>query len=65
MKSFNIEFSEEEIHQLQELIADFQSYYRDEDDEDYIWDFQDVDNQRAIGLDIIAILSEKLPKTIE
>lgn len=52
-----IEFEEQDFKKLKELISEFGTYYDcDEDGKDKVWDFDDVDAQREIGLDVIALL---------
>jgi hypothetical protein len=51
-----IELTEIEFEKIKELISDFNSYYETED----VWDFQDLDNQREIALEIVQILNDKV-----
>ncbi|MDR2065038.1 MAG: hypothetical protein LBP85_04945 [Prevotellaceae bacterium] len=51
-----IDFTKEEITELQKLISDFNSFYETEDK----WNFDDLDAQREIGCEIVKILKIKL-----
>ncbi len=53
-----IELRDVEFDELKKLIADFNSYYETEKE----WDFQDLDNQREIGLEIVQILDNHINK---
>ena len=62
MKSITIEFTEKETKELKNLIKELDSYYdHDEEFENHIkeWNFEDVDAQREIALDIARILRYK------
>jgi hypothetical protein len=58
------EISLEDLQKLKVLITDFNSYYNNtwwrdsnkDTDEERQWSFEDVDNQREIGSEIIAII---------
>ena len=56
MKNIKIEFSSTELERLKALISEFQSYYEDEEE----WSFEDLDNQRLIGVEIVEILENVL-----
>ena len=58
MENIKIEFSSTELEQLKTLISNFQSYYEDERE----WDFQDLDDQRMIAVEIVNILNNVLPE---
>ena len=58
MENIKIEFSSTELEQLKSLISNFQSYYEDEKE----WDFQDLDDQRLIAVEIVNILNNVLPE---
>ena len=58
MENIKIEFSSIELKQLKTLVSNFQSYYEDEKE----WDFQDLDDQRLIALEIVNILNNVLPE---
>ena len=58
MENVKIEFSSTELEQLKTLISNFQSYYEDEKE----WDFQDLDDQRMIAVEIVDILNKLLPE---
>jgi hypothetical protein len=51
-----IEFNETEFQKLKQLLADFNSYYETE----AVWNFQDLDNQREIALQVVQILNNKI-----
>jgi hypothetical protein len=52
----NIEFTQNEIKELQKLISDFNSFYENEKE----WNFDDLDSQREIGREIVDILKLKI-----
>lgn len=52
MENFTI--SKEDLKKLRELITEFEEYYEDSTEP---WDFEDVDNQREIGSEIIMIIN--------
>ena len=58
MENINIEFSSTDLEQLKTLISEFQSYYEDEKE----WDFDDLDSQRLIAVEIVDILNNALPE---
>ncbi len=58
MENIKIEFSSTDLEQLKTLISEFQSYYEDEKE----WDFDDLDNQRLIAVEIVDILNNALPE---
>jgi hypothetical protein len=51
-----IDFTQKEIIELQKLIFDFNSFYETEN----VWNFNDLDTQREIGQEIVAILKSKI-----
>lgn len=57
MENLKIEISSIELEQLKILISNFQSYYEDEEEE---WDFQDLDDQRMIAVEIVDVLHNVL-----
>ena len=55
MKS--IIFTADEITNLQKLVSDFNSYYGDENT---VWNFDDLENQRQITVEMVKIINGKL-----
>jgi hypothetical protein len=53
-----IEFTQQEIKELQKLITDFNLFYENEKQ----WSFGDLDAQREIGREIVDILETKIKK---
>ena len=53
-----IEYTPQEIKELQKLISDFNSFYENEKE----WSFDDLDAQREIGREIVDILELKIQK---
>ena len=51
-----IEITQTETEQLKQLITEFNSYY----EEEKVWEFDDLDNQRLIGVEIVKILDGKI-----
>lgn len=54
-----IEFTEKEINKLKQRVSTFNLYYEDED-EDNEWNFNDLEDQRQLAVEIIQILNKKL-----
>jgi hypothetical protein len=51
-----IDFTQEEIIELQKLISDFNSFYETEEP----WNFSNLDAQREMGQEIVTILKSKI-----
>ena len=51
-----IDFTENEIAELRNLITELYAYY----DDDKEWSFEDLDNQREIALEMAKILDDKI-----
>ncbi|MCL2313063.1 MAG: hypothetical protein FWC41_11395 [Firmicutes bacterium] len=57
-----IKFDKKEVEKIKKLIKEFNSYYDYDDEfenETENWSFDDVDNQRQIGSEIVGILEGK------
>jgi hypothetical protein len=52
MKDILFKMQKKDFEKLQKLIADFESYYQN----DTIWSFENLDEQREIALEIVEIL---------
>jgi len=62
MKNITLNFTDKEIETLKKLIKELDSFYVfDTEFENHTeeWDFEDVDAQRAIALDIANVLRDK------
>jgi len=57
-----INFTAKEIKKLKNLIVELDEYYEkiDGSEEEKIWDFEDVDNQRQIAVEMSNILRWRL-----
>ena len=56
-----ITFSNKEIVKLKALINELNEYYpENEENERFIWDFEDVDNQRQIAVEFAEILTKRI-----
>jgi len=51
-----IEFTEKEINDLRKLMLDFNLFYKNETE----WNFNDLDAQREIAVEIVQILENKI-----
>jgi len=57
----NIKFTNIEIAKLKALIKELNEYYPDdESDDSFVWDFEDVDNQRQIAVEFAKILTNRV-----
>ncbi|MDR1848096.1 MAG: hypothetical protein LBR17_08305 [Bacteroidales bacterium] len=53
----NIEFNEKEIKKLKQLISNFNFFYENEND---VWNFADLEDQRQLACEIVKILINKI-----
>lgn len=51
-----VDFTKIEIDNLKQYVSDFNYYY---ENEDLVWNFNDLDDQRQIAFQIIKILENK------
>jgi hypothetical protein len=62
MKNITIVFTEEEIAKMKKLVKELHSFYDydlEYDNHTEVWDFEDVDAQREIALNIASVLQDK------
>jgi len=52
-----IELTDQEAQDLKQLMQNLETYYGEPD---RLWDFQDLDNQREIALEMAKILNDKI-----
>ena len=53
-----LEFNSTDFEKMLKLINDFDSYYENEK----VWNFQDLENQRQIGLEVLSIIKSNIYK---
>ncbi|MDR2126551.1 MAG: hypothetical protein LBP63_06965 [Prevotellaceae bacterium] len=51
-----IEFTEQEIKDLKKFVSNLNLYYESEDD---VWNFNDLEDQRQLAIEIVRILNDK------
>lgn len=61
MKTINL--SDEDFEKLMKLISEHDEIYGDENET--VWDFDDLENLRQIGTEVISLLSFYLKKDTE
>jgi len=57
MKNITIQFTEKEIEDLKKLVSNFNLYYENNDN---MWNFNDLEDQRQLAFEIVKILVDKI-----
>jgi len=57
MKNITIQFTEKEIEDLKKLVSNFNLYYENNDS---MWNFNDLEDQRQLAVEIVKILIDKI-----